>query len=137
MHPGPNVLVYGESLVILHAGEVEVRVSKHYLLLAREGVDVRMLACEEEDIDIENCAKNAVKTHLQKPAFNLPGNPPTRTRGTGMARVEKKTQPVPLPLRTLPATRAGSKTLDNPYQHTWSDLIQNHLCAIAKTPRGI
>jgi len=40
----------------------------------------------------------------KKPVFNLPGNLPTHTRGTGMVRVEE-TQPVPLPQRTLPATR--------------------------------
>ena len=49
-------------------------------------------------------------------------NPRTRTRGTGMARVEK-TQPVPLPLRTLPATCVGSKTLDNPYK--WVVEVEN------------
>ena len=31
-----------------------------------------------------------------------------------MARV-RKTEPVPLPQRTLPATRTGFKTLDKPY----------------------
>jgi len=42
------------------------------------------------------------------------GNLPTPAEGTGMARV-RKTEPVPLPQHTLPATRTGSKTLDNPY----------------------
>ena len=42
------------------------------------------------------------------------GNPPTRARGTGSQRVDNE-QPVPLPQRTLPVTRAGFKTLDNHY----------------------
>jgi len=48
----------------------------------------------------------------KKPTFNFLGNPPTHTRGMGMARVEE-TQPVPLPQCTLPTTHAGFKTLDN------------------------
>jgi len=44
------------------------------------------------------------------------GNPPTPAEGTGMARV-RKTEPVPLPQHTLPATHTGFKTLDNPYSH--------------------
>jgi len=49
-------------------------------------------------------------TELIKPTGNLP----TPAEGTGMARV-RKTEPIPLPQRTLPATRTGSKTLYNPY----------------------
>ena len=40
-------------------------------------------------------------------------NPSTRAQGTGMVRV-KKSQPTPVPLCTLPKTRTGLKTLDDP-----------------------
>ena len=49
---------------------------------------------------------------------NPPRNPPkplTRGGGTGFWRVYKH-QPVPLPLCTLPVTRAGLKTRDNHYR---------------------
>jgi hypothetical protein len=47
-----------------------------------------------------------------KPANNLAGKLPTRSKGTGMARVGQ-VQPVPLPHCTLPVTRAGFETCDN------------------------
>ena len=40
------------------------------------------------------------------------GNPETRSEGTGTLRVDN-VQPVPLPQRTLPVTRAGFATRDN------------------------
>ena len=42
------------------------------------------------------------------------GNPETRSEGTGTLRVDN-VQPVPLPQRTLPVTRAGFATRDNHY----------------------
>ena len=42
------------------------------------------------------------------------GNPPTRLGGMGLVRV-RKSQPGPIPLCTLPKTRMGSETHDNPY----------------------
>jgi hypothetical protein len=51
----------------------------------------------------------------------------TRAQGTGLARVEK-TQPVPVPLHTLPETCAFFKTRDDPYPHQPHDEeIPNHV----------
>ena len=54
----------------------------------------------------------AIQTPPQKPAVDLVGKLPTRTRGPGMQRVDEGL-PVPLPQRTLPTTRTGFKTPDN------------------------
>ena len=50
------------------------------------------------------------QTPLRKPA----GIPPTLLQGTGLRRVHD-IQPGPVPSCTLPKTRAGSETPDNPY----------------------
>jgi len=46
------------------------------------------------------------------------GKPPTHARGTGSQRVNK-VQPAPLPGCTLPVTRVGFQTRDNPIQWRW------------------